>query len=161
MITAKKKTTIKDIRAEMAFSCKLGGRKFQYSSSADLAAKIRIRLNDPRDMLDYWNLLEGLRISLNYSPHQFAKALSISRTTLDRANGTKALSTAATNRVHRLISLCAKAIHYFTTTERAAKWMDTEIPALGGRTPKEIASAEPGTESVINLLSAMEDGAYA
>lgn len=165
----KKKMSVADIMQEKTEelvisknSSARGGEKIRFSCSADLNVELSKIIAAPSSIVRYWKLIDHLGNALGYSATEMAQALSISRPTVDRKRKAKeTLTEGAENRVHRLISLYARARYYFGSDKKVRSWMTSEIRALGMNIPKKLAAKEPGTEGVITVLQAMEEGAYA
>jgi len=51
---------------------------------------------------------------------------------------------------------CAKRL--FVTHDHTRQWLNTEIPALGSRTPLDFAQTEPGAREVEAVIERLEDG---
>jgi putative toxin-antitoxin system antitoxin component (TIGR02293 family) len=61
-------------------------------------------------------------------------------------------------RAARLMRLYDRAKELFGTHENTRSWLNTEIPALGGRTPLDFAQTEPGAREVEAVIERIEDG---
>jgi putative toxin-antitoxin system antitoxin component (TIGR02293 family) len=61
-------------------------------------------------------------------------------------------------RAVRIMRIYDQAKELFVTHENTRGWLNTELPALRGRTPLEFAQTEPGAREVENLIGRIEDG---
>jgi putative toxin-antitoxin system antitoxin component (TIGR02293 family) len=48
----------------------------------------------------------------------------------------------------------------FGTHEATRRWMNSPLPALGGRTPLDAARTEPGARQVENVVGAIQHGMF-
>ncbi len=83
-------------------------------------------------------------------PRTYARRVA-AKARLDIPEGERAV------RIMRLYDL-AKAL--FGTHENTRKWMNAQLPALGWKTPLQMARTEPGAREVENVIGALEHGIY-
>ncbi len=100
--------------------------------------------------------------------NRLAKAINLSSETLARSLGLSArtirnrhlLSANETERAFRAYRVLLRACQVLESEESARAWMVTPQQALGERTPLSLLVRDVGTEEVLNVLSAIEDGGY-
>jgi putative toxin-antitoxin system antitoxin component (TIGR02293 family) len=81
--------------------------------------------------------------------------------TLARRKDSGRLSPEESERLYRLASLFSKAVELFETDVLAAReWMRTPRPALGNRTPVELAKTEVGARQVEDLIGRLGHGVF-
>jgi putative toxin-antitoxin system antitoxin component (TIGR02293 family) len=61
-------------------------------------------------------------------------------------------------RAVRLMRVYDTAKRLFVTHENTRQWLNSELPALGGRTPFDFARTEQGAREVEDLVGRIEDG---
>jgi putative toxin-antitoxin system antitoxin component (TIGR02293 family) len=61
-------------------------------------------------------------------------------------------------RAVRLMRVYDQAKRLLVTHDHTRQWLNTKLPALGGRTPLDFAQTEPGAREVENLIGRIEDG---
>lgn len=93
---------------------------------------------------------EELARLVHIPPRTYARRVR-ARARLDIPEGERAV------RIMRLYDL-AKA--FFGTHESTRAWLNGSVPALGGRTPLEMARTEPGAREVESLIGRIEHGIY-
>ena len=59
-----------------------------------------------------------------------------------------------------LDQIMKQAIDIFGSQEKARKWFETPLPALGGKTPLECVKTESGTREVENVLGRIAHGVF-
>ena len=97
---------------------------------------------------------------LGLSDAQMAEVLGRSRRTFARYRSEKKrLGLPESERLFRYLRLLDKGAAVFGAEEKAAWWMKAENPALGGRTPVEVALTAPGAALVEELIGGIEHGA--
>ncbi len=94
--------------------------------------------------------VEELARLVHIPPRTYARRVA-AKARLDIPEGERAV------RIMRLYDL-ARAL--FGTHENTRKWMNTELPALGWRTPLQMARTEPGAREVENVIGAIEHGMF-
>lgn len=106
------------------------------------------------------SIATDLQETLDLSDAQIAEVLGRSRRTFARyRNGGKRLGLPESERLFRYLRLLDKGRAVFGSEEKAAWWMKNENPALGGRTPVEVALTAPGAAVVEELIGGIEHGA--
>jgi putative toxin-antitoxin system antitoxin component (TIGR02293 family) len=93
---------------------------------------------------------EELAKLVHIPPRTYARRVA-AKARLDIPEGERAV------RIMRLYDL-AKAL--FGTHENTRKWMNAQLPALGWKTPLQMARTEPGAREVENVIGAIEHGFY-
>lgn len=97
---------------------------------------------------------------LDLSDAQMAEVLGRSRRTYTRYRDKgKKLGLPESERLFRYVRLLKKGEGIFGSQEKAAWWMKANNPALGGRTPIDVALTTPGAALVEELLAGIEHGA--
>jgi len=92
---------------------------------------------------------------------ELAKLINIPASAYARRVAGKArLSLPEGERAARLMRLFDRAKQLFVTEENVRKWLHTELPALGWRTPIDFAQTEPGAREVENLIGRLEHGVF-
>ena len=61
-------------------------------------------------------------------------------------------------RAVRLMRLYDRAKQLFVTHENTRQWLNTDLPALGWRTPMDFAQTEPGAREVEAVIERIEEG---
>lgn len=90
-----------------------------------------------------------------------AEVVMIPRRTLERRIADDAvLRIAESERVVRLGRIYARATEVFENEDEAARWLREPVDSLGGRTPLELSSTEPGAREVEQLLGRIEHGVF-
>jgi putative toxin-antitoxin system antitoxin component (TIGR02293 family) len=93
---------------------------------------------------------EELAKLVHIPPRTYARRVA-AKARLDIPEGERAV------RIMRLYDL-AKAL--FGTHENTRKWMNAQLPALGWKTPLQMARTEPGAREVENVIGAIEHGMF-
>jgi putative toxin-antitoxin system antitoxin component (TIGR02293 family) len=86
--------------------------------------------------------------------------LSISPRTWARRKQAGALDTLESDRLARLTRLVRRAAAVLGGPDPARVWLTTAQPALGRRTPFEVAGTEVGADTVFQLLGRLEHGVF-
>lgn len=90
---------------------------------------------------------------------ELARLVHIPPRTYARRVASKArLSLPEGERAMRVMRLYDQAKQLFGTHENTRQWLNTELPALGWRTPLDFAQTEPGAREVENLIGRIEHG---
>ena len=98
-------------------------------------------------------------LSLNLT--DIARVVLIPRRTLERRMAANALlRTGESERVVRLGRIFAKARDVFEDSDEAATWLNEPLDALGGQTPLQVSSTEPGAREVEQILGRIEHGVF-
>jgi putative toxin-antitoxin system antitoxin component (TIGR02293 family) len=96
-----------------------------------------------------------------FTTEELAKLVHIPARTYARRVAAKArLDIPEGERAVRIMRLYDLAKAFFGTHEKTREWMNTELPALGWRTPLQMARTEPGARAVENVLGAIEHGMF-
>jgi putative toxin-antitoxin system antitoxin component (TIGR02293 family) len=93
---------------------------------------------------------EELADLVHIPPRTYARRVK-AKARLDIPEGERAV------RIMRLYDL-AKA--FFHTHESTRAWLNSRLPALGGRTPLDFARTEPGAREVESIIGRIEHGVY-
>ena len=103
----------------------------------------------------------GFGRAAGFSADELARLVHIPPRTYARRVKAKArLDIPEGERAVRLMRLYDLAKTLFGTHESTRKWLNTELPALGWRTPLGMARTEPGAREVENVIGAIEHGVY-
>ncbi len=96
-----------------------------------------------------------------FTNDELARLINIpTRTYARRVAGKARLTLPEGERAARLMHLFDRAMQLFGTGENVRKWLHTELPALGWRTPIDFAQTEPGAREVENLIGRIEHGVF-
>jgi len=96
-----------------------------------------------------------------FTNDELAKLINIpARTYARRVAGKARLTLPEGERAARLMRVFDRAKQLFATEENVRKWLHTELPALGWRTPIDFAQTEPGAREVESLLGRIEHGVF-
>lgn len=96
-----------------------------------------------------------------FTTNELAKLINIpTRTYARRVAGKARLTLPEGERAARLMRIFDRAKQLFVTGENVRKWLHTELPALGWRTPLDFAQTEPGAREVENLIGRIEHGVF-
>ena len=99
------------------------------------------------------SVLTRVREDLNLGKKQLAPILAIEERTLARRESSReALPLAEADRLYRLVRIVDLATQMFADEKKAADWLRQPLPALGGATPLEMLTTEPGTRRVEQVL---------
>lgn len=103
----------------------------------------------------------GFGREAGFTADELAKLVHIPPRTYARRVKAKArLDIPEGERAVRLMRLYDLAKRLFGTHARTRDWLNHELPALGGRTPLDMARTEPGAREVENVIGAIEHGVY-
>jgi putative toxin-antitoxin system antitoxin component (TIGR02293 family) len=98
-------------------------------------------------------ILEWLASGGDSARETVLRVLAMPERTLARRKASGGLEEDETDRILRLLRLKGQVERMFHgNSARAARWMTTPSPALGGHTPLEAAATERGTLRVTNLV---------
>lgn len=90
-----------------------------------------------------------------------ASAVGINRATMDRRKIAGKLTATESKRLFAISLIVAKATALFGgNATTAAKWLLTLSPALGDRTPLEMAASEKGSRDVEALIGRLKHGIF-
>lgn len=120
-------------------------------SHADMALRVE-------EGLPVHDLVEFGR-EAGFTLEELAKLVHIPPRTYTRRVATKArLKIPEGERAVRIMRLYDQAKELFGTHDNTRKWLNTELPALGWRTPLDFARTEQGAREVEDLIGRIEDG---
>jgi putative toxin-antitoxin system antitoxin component (TIGR02293 family) len=100
----------------------------------------------------------ALAATINVSAATLAVSLGLSPRTL--RNRTRRLTADETERSFRVYRVLRRATDVLGDAASAKAWMNTPQRALGEKTPLSLLVRDVGTEDVLNVLGAIEDGGY-
>lgn len=108
-------------------------------------------------------VISRLKKGFQIAEKTLAYSIGVSSKTLQRRRGgCRKLSMEESNRLFRVIRICAIATETFGGDKKiAAEWMQEAQFALGGITPLEMLATDVGTEKVESLLMQMQYGGVA
>lgn len=96
-----------------------------------------------------------------YTSDELARLIQIPARTYARRVAAKAkLKVHEGERATRLMRIFDRAKQLFVTEKNVREWLQTELPALGWRTPIDYAQTEPGAREVENLIGRIEHGIF-
>ncbi len=96
-----------------------------------------------------------------FTTEELAKLVHIPPRTYARRVKAKArLDIPEGERAVRIMRLYDRARQFFGTHDNTREWMNSQVPALGGRTPLDMARTEPGAREVENLIGRIEHGMF-
>lgn len=98
-----------------------------------------------------------LAAAIDVSSERLAAALGLSARTI---RNRRLLSADETERVFRAYRVLQRSRQVFESDEVARGWMVTPQRALGERAPLSLLVRDVGTDEVLNVLDAIEDGGY-
>ena len=96
-----------------------------------------------------------------YTVEELARLVHIPARTYARRVAAKArLDIPEGERAVRIMRLHDRAKAFFGTHENTREWLNSRLPALGGRTPLDMARTEPGAREVENIIGRIEHGLF-
>jgi putative toxin-antitoxin system antitoxin component (TIGR02293 family) len=96
-----------------------------------------------------------------YTVEELARLVHIPARTYARRVAAKArLDIPEGERAVRIMRLYDRAKAFFGTHENTREWLNSRLPALGGRTPLDMARTEPGAREVENIIGRIEHGLF-
>jgi putative toxin-antitoxin system antitoxin component (TIGR02293 family) len=102
--------------------------------------------------------LYAVQGSLALSTSELSRLVLISPRTINRRKSEERLPPDESERVFRIGRLIEIAVSVVGSEEEARAWMKEENFALGGKTPLEMASTQPGAELVERVLHQIDHG---
>lgn len=106
-----------------------------------------------------WESVSYVKENLNLTDVELARILDVSERTLSRLRQTrKRLTTAASDRLYRLIHIFTFAGEVFEDNNAAKQWLHHPQIGLGGRIPIDFIRTEAGAREVEDLLGRIEYG---
>lgn len=103
---------------------------------------------------------DALQEALRVSASELTDILSISQSTLSRRRKRGFFDRDESERLVRIGLLVVRAVEVMDTLENARAWLMAAARALGGETPLQYASTEPGAREVELLLGRLEHGVF-
>ncbi|HVR29408.1 MAG TPA: antitoxin Xre/MbcA/ParS toxin-binding domain-containing protein, partial [Thermoanaerobaculia bacterium] len=99
--------------------------------------------------------------NVELSTLELARLIQISPRTLVRRREQGRLSSEESDRLLRVSRVLGKALALFDGDVAATRaWFSGPAPALGGRTPQEVAVTEVGAREVESLVGRLEHGVF-
>ncbi len=107
------------------------------------------------------DLFFRLREALAISPERLSQIISVPiRTLMRRKQLGERLKSDESERLLRLARLYCRASDVFHGKDKARRWLFSPNRALGGQTPFDFASTEPGAREAERLLGRIEHGVF-
>ena len=108
-----------------------------------------------------YGVFERFQANIDLSIEALATLVQIKRRTLARRREEGRLTAEESDRLLRASRVFGKALALFEGDADAARsWFSTPAPALGSRTPRDLAATELGVREVENLLGRLEHGVF-
>lgn len=108
-----------------------------------------------------YRTFERFRRNIDLTTEELANFVQISLRTLARRRETGRLTAEESDRLLRVSRVFGQALGLFGGDVEAARaWLARPAPALGNRTPREVATTELGAREVENLIGRLEHGVY-
>jgi putative toxin-antitoxin system antitoxin component (TIGR02293 family) len=108
-----------------------------------------------------FHAFERFRSNAELSTQELAQWVHISPRTLVRRREQGSLSAEESDRLLRVSRLFGRALMLFEGDVGATRaWLRRSAPALGGRTPQDLASTEVGAREVEDLIGRLEHGVF-
>ncbi len=107
-----------------------------------------------------FRVFDELAGRLGLTHEAFAALLRVSPSTLYRRRRAGRFDVDESDRLWRYLSLYAAAVDVLEGPEAAARWLGTELPALGGRSPLAVARDAPGARAAEDVLTRLEFGVF-
>jgi putative toxin-antitoxin system antitoxin component (TIGR02293 family) len=139
----------------------------------DMKKKPKAKPAAPQAMHDHAGMAlrveEGLPVldlvafgrNAGFTTDELARLVHIPARTYARRVATKArLKIPEGERAMRIMRLYDRAKELFVTHANTRQWLNTELPALGWRTPLDFARTEQGAREVENLVGRIEEGIF-
>ena len=114
-----------------------------------------IKKGIPRKALDQLMLGTGL------SSSEIARIMHTSDRTLRRYKESTLLNAEQSERVIEIAKLYSRGEEVLGTNANFRSWMDSSIPALGNKIPKEFLDTSMGIEILMDTLGRIEQGVFA
>ena len=160
--TKTKKNVVKEPPALYATTTRtlhfLGGRSSVLAGIKILEEKDFIdviKKGIPRKTLDQLMLATGLTAA------EIAKVIHTSDRTLRRYKDSTLLNAEQSERVIEIARLYSRGEEVMGSNENFRLWMDSSIPSLGNRIPKEFLDTSMGIEILMDTLGRIEQGVFA
>lgn len=108
-----------------------------------------------------YGVFERFQANIELSIEALAALVQIKRRTLARRREEGRLTAEESDRLLRAARVFGRALALFEGDVDAARdWFATPAPALGNRTPRDLAATELGVREVENLLGRLEHGVF-
>lgn len=108
-----------------------------------------------------YRTFERFRRNLSLPVDELARLVQITPRTLARRRKEGRLTADESDRLLRTVRVFGKALMLFDGDVDAARtWLSTPAPALGDRTPEDVAATDLGAREVENLIGRLEHGVY-
>lgn len=108
-----------------------------------------------------YSVFERFQHNIDLSIEALASLVQIKRRTLARRREEGRLTAEESDRLLRAARVFGKALALFEGDVDAARsWFSTPAPALGNRTPRDLATTELGVREVENLLGRLAHGVF-
>jgi putative toxin-antitoxin system antitoxin component (TIGR02293 family) len=107
-------------------------------------------------------VVRDFAVASGMTPNDIGRVVGTSERTMSRkaANGER-LGPAESDRAYRLFEVVARAVHAFGDVEKARRWLQRDVPSLGGKKPVDLLRTELGTREVLSALDRIEYGGVA
>jgi putative toxin-antitoxin system antitoxin component (TIGR02293 family) len=105
-------------------------------------------------------LFDQLATALGLGRGALARTLNINEQTL-RKRKSRVLSPSEAEKSLRVARVFAMATEVLDGEEEARRWLNENIPALGGKRPLDLLDTDLGAQQVTNLLGGIKWGMYA
>lgn len=112
-----------------------------------------------RTGLDY-AAFEAVARAVDGTAEELAKAVGLTRRTLDRRRIAHKLDRDSSERLVRLASVAARAQEVLGDDASMQRWLRSPNRALGGQTPISLLDTEQGAQVVHDVLGRLEHGVY-
>lgn len=107
-----------------------------------------------------FSVLETLADITGIEQQALGAYLLISRTTFRRRKAAGRFTASESDRIFRLVKVMDAAIELFEGNEVSARnWLNGAAPGLSGRRPIDMIGSMAETESVLDLIARLEQGA--
>ncbi len=108
-----------------------------------------------------YRAVERFRRNAGLSLQELGALVQITPRTLARRREEGRLTPEESDRLLRAARVFGKALELFEGEAEAARaWLSAPAPALGGRTPREVAATEVGAREVEDLAGRLEHGVF-
>lgn len=104
-------------------------------------------------------VLKALVVKYGFRNH-FITVFDVSSSNISRFYSRKHLPLLQSESVLDIVQIIRKAVQVFGSEEKALKWIDLEVSALGGKTPREACKTSRGRNDVMAALRKIETGEF-
>lgn len=130
-------------------------RLLGFDAAASLTLLERVEAGFP------YQTFERFQRNVELTTQELAKLVQISPRTLVRRREEGRLSSEESDRLLRVSRVFGQALALFDGDLAATRgWFAGPAPALGGRTPQDVAATEVGAREVENLIGRLEHGVF-